>query len=102
MHNNERTISTPYGDLMDSMSATPLYDNTSYGQGASPSNIHTIPAQGTWNGRPVMLCTSNPPIQHLLFFPTHEDSPSMTWSFPDRDRLEKFFLLTYGGEFVWK
>jgi uncharacterized LabA/DUF88 family protein len=80
----------------------PTLDNTSYGPGGSPSDIHTIPARGTWNGRPVDLCTRGNPVHYMLFFPHHEDMPSNTWHFDDRTRLETFFLLANGGDLVWQ
>lgn len=79
----------------------PHFDNTIYGAGTLPQDVHTIPDQGTWNGRPVMFCTSISEGTCMLHFPRHDDAESMTFRFTDRERLEKYFVLCRGGELRW-
>lgn len=78
----------------------PTPDDTMYGSGSLPSDVHTID-KGTWNRRPVMFCTSLTPGNCLLHFPRHDEQESMTFRFTERARLERYFLLCNGGEFTW-
>ena len=79
----------------------PHFDNTRYGIGTRPQDITTIPAQGTWRGRPVLLCTTSGQDGWMLHFPQQEEDSSMTYRFHDRERLERYFILERGGAFEW-
>jgi NYN domain len=47
---------------------TPHLDRNDLAPGSLPPDVHTIPSQGTWRGRPVYFCTSLDPNICMLHF----------------------------------